>query len=47
MKDESRPPFIPHPSSLILSKFGAAMREDTVTKIPDLKERLTSVRSYL
>jgi len=36
-----------HPSSFILHHFEVPMREDTLTKIPDLKDRLTSVRSYL
>ena len=27
--------------------FGKMMKEETLSKIPDIKERLTGVRSYL
>ncbi len=45
MKDEwSRFPI--HPSSFILCK-GAIMNEAVIARVPDLKDRLRSVRSYL
>jgi hypothetical protein len=45
MKDEwSQREFILHPSAFILRQ---SMNEETLTKIPELKERLQGVRSYL
>ena len=36
-----------HPSALIPHPFKEDMKEETLTKIPEIKDRLTSVRSYL
>ncbi len=37
---------IVHRSSLIIHRW-RIMKEETLTKIPELKDRLASVRSYL